>query len=121
KSKYYSLKGKLLTPPEQAAVITVTVPTEDTELFVGKTKLTRTGLTRRFVSPALDLKRYYKYDMKAVWMEEGMKRTQVRHVLIAAGAKVNVSFGEPGVEPKKKELKPDTDKDKDKDKKKPGK
>jgi uncharacterized protein (TIGR03000 family) len=75
-----------------AASVTVTVPEAATVLFDGS-PTTQTGTQRQFVTPPLQPGRNFYYDIEARWTSaDGTPVEELRHVLVTAGANVQVNF-----------------------------
>jgi uncharacterized protein (TIGR03000 family) len=88
----------LATPASGTATIRVHLPSDARLYFEGE--LTRaTGPDRVFQSPALALGRNYRYDVKAVWNDNGQEVVRTRSLLVRAGQEVNVDLtGPPALE-----------------------
>jgi uncharacterized protein (TIGR03000 family) len=85
----------LSTPASGTATIRVRLPADARLYFEGELT-TSTGPDRVFQSPALALGRNYRYDVKAVWNDNGQEVVRQRSVLVRAGREVDVDLTGPG-------------------------
>ncbi len=76
-----------------SAVIRVTVPTEDTLIWLDDIKTSSRGTTRVFETPPLDVEREFTYQIKAAWNDKGFKSEDTKTVRFKGGATVTVDFG----------------------------
>jgi uncharacterized protein (TIGR03000 family) len=67
----------------------------DAQVWFENRPTTQTGSVRNYVSPPLDPKRSYTYDIRARWNENGHEVEQTRIVDVHAGGQVAVDFGTP--------------------------
>jgi uncharacterized protein (TIGR03000 family) len=77
-----------VTPPAlapQAATLDVRLPA-DAVLYVEGKKTQQTGSERRFVTRPLDAGQIYRYQVKAVWSENGRSHEVERSVLLQRGS-----------------------------------
>jgi uncharacterized protein (TIGR03000 family) len=79
---------------QQAAAVTVVVPTADTQVWFGNTPTTQQGMERLFHSPALEPGKNFTYAIKARWMENGKAVERERQVRVQAGQRITVNFND---------------------------
>ncbi len=91
--KYYFSTPKAGIPYEETtARIEVKVPTADADIWFEGVRTTRGGTTRLFRSPPLAAGRNYKYDVLALWNQDGREVTQKKTISVRAGDRVGVDF-----------------------------
>jgi uncharacterized protein (TIGR03000 family) len=79
--------------PPEPAMIDLTLPTRDAEVWVGGVRTTQTGTERRFVSPPLPPGSDYVYAVRVRWRDaQGEVKLQQHNVLVQAGSHVTVTF-----------------------------
>ena len=96
---YYSspvmgLRTATLAPATGTASVRVRLPADARLSFEG-VPMAATGPDRLFESPALAQGQTYRYDIRAVWDENGREVVQTRSVVVRAGDRVNVDFTTP--------------------------
>jgi uncharacterized protein (TIGR03000 family) len=77
--------------PGTAATVRVRVPSSASVFFEGE-PTAATGPDRLFESPPLAPGRSYRYDIKAVWEDNGREVVRTRSVTVHAGERVSVNF-----------------------------
>ncbi len=91
-----------MTAVEQSrATITVFVPTTETLLWFGTTRMDQSGTERVFQSPALDSGSVYSYLVRAQWTINGRSVEQTQKVLIRAGQNSTADFRDSAPEPQR--------------------
>jgi uncharacterized protein (TIGR03000 family) len=87
----------LPAPPTNAntALVTVSVPTADAELWFNGVQMTQTGSVRQFATPTLTQGVNYTYEVRARWMENGAVVERTRQVGVHTGDRITVDFREP--------------------------
>jgi uncharacterized protein (TIGR03000 family) len=87
--------------PVNVATLTIRVPTDDTELYLQDTRMTKTGTVRDFVTQPLLTSRDYTYDIRAAWDDKnGRSHVSERHLTVRAGDKIDVDMtGRPSEPP----------------------
>jgi uncharacterized protein (TIGR03000 family) len=88
---YYSPEG-VARAPENAALVTVRVPTADAQVWFNNAATRRTGTERQFVSPQLAAGPNYSYEVRALWRANGRTVEQTRTVRVNPGQAVTVDF-----------------------------
>jgi uncharacterized protein (TIGR03000 family) len=88
----------------------IRVPTDDTELYLQDTRVTKTGTVREFVTDPLLTTRDYSYSIRAVWDDKnGRTHVSERHLTIRAGDTIDVDMRPaPSAEAEPEELKQPT-------------
>jgi uncharacterized protein (TIGR03000 family) len=81
----------LATPATGTAFVHVHLPADARLYFEGE-PTAETGPDRVFESPALARGRNYRYNVKAVWNDNGQEVVRTRSVLVRAGERVDVDF-----------------------------
>jgi uncharacterized protein (TIGR03000 family) len=76
------------------ALITLKVPA-DAEISFDDFKTTQTGSDRQFITPALEAKRNFSYQVKAHWMDADRPVDQTRKITVKAGGQLTVDFTQP--------------------------
>jgi uncharacterized protein (TIGR03000 family) len=71
------------------AWLTMELPNEQAEVWLNDIKMPHKGLTRKYVSPPLDPKLVYNYDIKVQWNEAGAKQNYNAKVSFKAGDEIN--------------------------------
>ncbi len=84
----------LATPASGTASVRVLLPA-DARLYFEGVPTAVVGPDRLFESPALALGRNYRYDIRAVWGENGREVVKTRSVVVHAGDRVRVDFTTP--------------------------
>jgi len=77
--------------PGNVATVRVRVPSDARVFFEGE-PTTATGPDRLFESPPLTPGRSFRYDIKAVWDENGREVVRTRSVVVHAGDRASVNF-----------------------------
>jgi uncharacterized protein (TIGR03000 family) len=77
--------------PPAAALMTVRVPA-DAEIWFSGDKTAQQGAQRRFVTPGLEGGRYFTYEVRARWKENGKAIERVQTVRVHAGDRLTVDF-----------------------------
>ena len=85
------LRTTALTTAADVATVRVRVPPEARLYFQGELT-SATGPDRLFESPPLERGRNYRYEVKAVWDENGREVVRTRSVLVRAGEAASVDF-----------------------------
>jgi uncharacterized protein (TIGR03000 family) len=89
--------GGYTTPPADAAVIEVRVPSAAAQVEFNGQQTYTTGATRYFVTPSLPAGRGpYAYTVTATWTQNGQSVTRERQVRVARGHTSVVDFTRPG-------------------------
>lgn len=70
------------------AWLTVEVPNEQTEVWLNGTKMPHQGIVRKYVSPPLDPKLLYNYDVKVQWFDKGVKQNHNTKIVLKAGDEI---------------------------------
>jgi uncharacterized protein (TIGR03000 family) len=91
-SSYYSPDT---AASNNTALLSVSVPTADAEVWVQSTLTQQTGTVRQFTSPPLTPGRNYTYRVTARWRANGQTVVQARDVSVSAGAQAVVDFNRP--------------------------
>jgi len=76
----------------QSAMITVFVPTPETQLWIDNTETKQQGMTRRFSSPSLESGKTFTYTLKARWMQNGQSVERERQIQVQAGQQATADF-----------------------------
>ncbi len=84
--------SKVAVPADKATVV-VRLP-KDAKLWVDEVSCPLTSDVRSFNTPALKTGRKYFYTLKAEVVRDGKPVTEARRVLVAAGKRVDVDFGD---------------------------
>jgi len=102
---YYSVPDYTVTPDyydDTAAepagtrvVANFRMPAPDAQLWVEGKRVDSQGMTRQFVSPALDPNSEYTYHFEARWNENGQERKTTKTVHVHAGDRITVNFSRP--------------------------
>jgi uncharacterized protein (TIGR03000 family) len=71
------------------AWLTVELPDEKAEVWLNDLKMPHKGLIRKYISPPLDPKLVYNYDIKVQWTEGGVKQNYNAKVSFKAGDEIN--------------------------------
>jgi len=71
------------------AWLTIELPDEKAEVWLNDLKMPHKGLVRKYVSPPLDPKLIYNYDIKVQWNEGGAKQNYTAKVSFKAGDEIN--------------------------------
>lgn len=79
-------------PGAQTALIDVRLPIATAEIFFNGTRTNQTGISRLFVTPALDPQKDNTYEVKAKWIENGEQKERTETVKVPAGGRVLVDF-----------------------------
>jgi uncharacterized protein (TIGR03000 family) len=86
-----------VVPPPNAAFneedpntawLTVEVPNEQAEVWLNGTKMPHQGAVRKYVSPPLDPKLLYNYDVKVQWFDKGIKQNHNTKIVLKAGDEI---------------------------------
>lgn len=78
--------------PPTKAIVDVEVP-EGAKVWFGGVETKQTGTKRSFISPSLTgMNQYYKYEIKAVWTEDGKPVERTQTVYVKPGERSNVMF-----------------------------
>jgi uncharacterized protein (TIGR03000 family) len=85
------LRTAALAAAADVATVRVRVPAE-ARLYFGGELTSATGPERLFESPPLERGRNYRYEVKAVWDENGREVVRTRSVLVRAGESASVDF-----------------------------
>ncbi len=101
------LRTTALTTPADVATVRVRVPADARVYFEGELTTT-TGPERLFESPPLERGRNYRYDIRAVWDENGREVIRSRSVMVRAGETANVDLRVPAVETPTLRTRPNT-------------
>jgi uncharacterized protein (TIGR03000 family) len=72
-------------------LIDVRVPSDAT-IWFDDDSTKQTGPERQFVSPRLTAGKYYEYQIRAQWNENGKKKEQTRRVTFQAGDRIHLDF-----------------------------
>ena len=112
-SDYYSSSQATAQPgatqprlDDNAVLIGVRVPAS-AEIWFDGDKTTQTGTFRQFISPPLETRQKYTYEIKARWMANGKEVVRVRNVNVYAGDRLMVNMMEAQPKkPKKESLQP---------------
>jgi uncharacterized protein (TIGR03000 family) len=83
----------LLSAPPQTASLDVRLPASAT-LYIQGQKTNQTGRERSFTTPPLEEGQPYRYNLKAVWSENGRVHEVERHVIVRAGGHALVLLDE---------------------------
>ena len=75
-----------------AARVDVSVPAADAEVWIEDTKMTQTGLTRTYSTPALAPGSDFNYDIAAQWLENGKPKKETQTVTVRSGETTRVTF-----------------------------
>lgn len=70
------------------AWLTVEVPNEQAEVWLNGVKMPHQGLVRKYVSPPLDPKLLYNYDVKVQWPNQGVKQNHNTKITLKAGDEI---------------------------------
>jgi uncharacterized protein (TIGR03000 family) len=77
----------------EPAVVTVSLPDPDAEVWVEGARTRQTGTQRRYVSPPLTPGSDYVYAIRARWRDKrGAVQLHQQNVVVQAGARVRVAF-----------------------------
>jgi uncharacterized protein (TIGR03000 family) len=72
-------------------LIAVRVPA-DAKIWFDDDSTKQTGAERQFVSPPLTAGKYFEYQIKAQWNENGKTKEQTRRVTFQAGDRIQLDF-----------------------------
>jgi uncharacterized protein (TIGR03000 family) len=75
----------------RTVLIDVRVPSDAT-IWFDDDSTKQTGAERQFVSPRLTAGKYYEYQIRAQWNENGKKKEQTRRVTFQAGDRIHLDF-----------------------------
>jgi uncharacterized protein (TIGR03000 family) len=100
-----------LAPPESSSLTTfdnvarvvVRVP-ENARLEFGGVPIEQSGRVRKFVTPLLVPGQKYRYDIRAIWNNNGQEVVKERQINVFAGEKADVDFLSPYAEEEEREL-----------------
>jgi len=81
--------------------VSVKVPAADAQVWFGGVKTKQSGVTRDFVTPALPAGKKFKYEVRAVWKEQGVDVEHNQTVTFLPGENVVIDFTKPGATEKK--------------------
>lgn len=81
------------------SLLTVIVPTSDTQIWLNGTLMSSQGFERNYSSPPLEAGLNYTYSVKAQWMIDGKPVEQLRDVTVRAGQRSTVDFRLPAGQP----------------------
>jgi uncharacterized protein (TIGR03000 family) len=84
--------GALRSPPPNAGVIRVYVPSEFATVRFDGAQSSSVGTTRYYVTPDLEAGKKYNYDISATFTRNGQPVTEDRHVTVAPGQTTVVDF-----------------------------
>lgn len=79
------------TAPDDKARIEVRLPSANAQVWLDGVRMTQTGISRRFVTPELDPKSRYSYEIKVRW-DNGSSQEDTRRVSVRAGDSLMVDF-----------------------------
>jgi len=79
-------------PGAQTALIDIRVPAAAAEIFFNGARTNQTGISRLFVTPALDPQKDNTYEVKAKWIENGEQKERTETVKVPAGGRILVDF-----------------------------
>jgi uncharacterized protein (TIGR03000 family) len=79
-------------PGAQTALIDIRLPIATAEIFFNGTRTNQTGISRLFVTPALDPQKDNTYEVKAKWIENGEQKERTETVKVPAGGRILVDF-----------------------------
>jgi uncharacterized protein (TIGR03000 family) len=79
-------------PGAQTALIDVRLPVATAEIFFNGARTNQTGISRLFVTPALDPQKDNTYEVKAKWIENGEQKERTETVKVPAGGRILVDF-----------------------------
>ena len=75
----------------RTVLIDVRVPS-DAKIWFDDDSTKQTGAERQFVSPPLTLGKYFEYQIRAQWNENGKKKEQTRRITFQPGDRVQLDF-----------------------------
>jgi len=76
---------------DDRARLEIRVPAANAQVWLDGVRMTQTGTSRRFVTPALDPKSRYSYEVKVRW-DNGSPQEETRRVSVRAGDSLMVDF-----------------------------
>jgi len=83
--------------------VKVKVPVADAEVWFGGVKTKQTGLEREFITPTLPAGKNFKYEVRALWAENGKEVERTETVSFLPGQNLSVDFTKPAAPEKKKD------------------
>jgi uncharacterized protein (TIGR03000 family) len=78
-----------------AATVRVSVPNTNARVTFDDVPTRQAGADRVFVSPKLELGKFYTYTVRATWQENGQEMTRTKEVQVQAGRTTAVDFRGP--------------------------
>ncbi len=97
RSSFYPNTGKteelLPAPAKTEARIEIRVPVSDARIWFGNKKTSQQGLVRDFISPPLEPGKKYRYQLRAVWREQGVEVERNRAIEVQAGDFIQITLG----------------------------
>jgi uncharacterized protein (TIGR03000 family) len=81
--------------PPDAAIIHVTVPDGNAEVFLNGQKTRSTGAVRNYATPRLEPGKVYTYELKSVWTANGQPVEANKIVEVQAGQVTNIDLTAP--------------------------
>jgi uncharacterized protein (TIGR03000 family) len=87
--------GAINTPPANAALIEIQVPTEFAQVWFDNEASSSTGTKRYYVTPDLPAGKECHYDIKATWNVNGQAVTKERKIGVQPGQTTKVDFTKP--------------------------
>ena len=76
---------------KRTVLIDVRVPA-DAKIWFDDDSTKQTGAERQFVSPPLTPGKYFEYQIRAQWNENGQKKEQTRRVTFQSGDRIQLDF-----------------------------
>lgn len=80
------LEARLAGEDDNRARLTIQVPAANAKVWLDGTLMTQTGLIREFITPTLNPKSEYTFQIRVEWQDDGGKQSRTRKVNLTAGS-----------------------------------